>query len=221
MKIDVLTLFPDMFKGPFSESIINRSQEKDLVEIKIHNLRDWAQDKHKTVDDSPYGGGAGMLMRVDVIDKAVSELKAKDTKGILMDAGGNTFNQGQAGKLSEEKHLILISGHYEGVDYRVHEHIADEVISIGDYVLTGGELPAMVVVDSLVRLIPGVIKKESTEDESFSAGMLEYPQYTRPEGYKGWQVPEVLKSGNHREIDKWRKEQGIERTKKRRPDLIK
>ena len=207
MRIDIFTLFPEMFEGPLNKSIVGRAQEKGLVEIAIHNLRDWAKDSYKTVDDKPFGGGAGMILKVDVIDVAISKIKNQKSKIILLDAGGKTFNQPMAQKLSKEKHLILIAGHYEGVDHRVHEHIADEVISIGDYVLTGGELPAMVVTDTIVRLIPGVIEEESLKEESHSKkGYLEYPQYTRPEEYKGWKVPEVLLSGNHAEIEKWRRQ---------------
>ena len=206
MKIDILTLFPEMFKGPFGESIIKRAQEKGFVEIKIHNLRDWAVDKYKSVDDKPYGGGAGMILRIDVIDAAITKLQTPNSKIILLDAGGKTFTQQKAKELSKEKHLILIAGHYEGVDHRVHEHLVGEVISIGDYVLTGGELPAMVIADAVVRLIPGAIEPASLKEESHSKkGYLEYPQYTRPEEYKSWKVPEVLLSGHHAEIKKWRK----------------
>src|SRR4030065_676752 len=207
MKIDILTLFPDMFTGPFDESIIKRAQEKGLVEISIHDLRNRGEGKRRTVDDRPYGGGVGMILRVDIIDAALKELKGKDTRVILLDATGKTFDQKMARDLSKQKHVILIAGHYEGVDHRVHEHLVDEVVSIGDYVLTGGEIPAMVVVDSVIRLIPGVLgKDESSADESHKEpGYLEYPQYTRPEDYKGWKVPNVLLSGNHSEIAKWRK----------------
>jgi len=206
MKIDILTLFPEMFTGPFSESIIKRAQEKGLVEIKIHNLRDWAVDKYKSVDDKPYGGGAGMILRIDVVDAAITKLQTPNSKIILLDATGETFNQQKAKELSKLEHLILIAGHYEGVDHRVHEHLVDEVISIGNYVLTGGELPAMVIADAVVRLIPGAIEPASLKEESHSKkGYLEYPQYTRPEEYKSWKVPEVLLSGHHAEIKKWRK----------------
>jgi len=209
MKIDILTLFPEMFAGPFDESILRRAQDKLLVEITIHNLRKWAEDKHKTVDDRPYGGGPGMILRVDIIDKALTSLKKdrKSTKVILLDAKGKRFTQNKAKSLSKSKHLILIAGHYEGIDHRVHEHLVNEVISVGDFVLTGGEIPAMVVVDSIVRLIPGVIKPESLQEESFSKmeNFTEYPQYTRPDNYQGWKVPEVLLSGNHKEINKWKK----------------
>ena len=209
MKVDILTLFPKMFSGPFAESIVKRAGDKGLVEIAIHDLRDWGEGERRTVDDRPYGGGVGMILRVDIIEAALKDLRKKNSKVILMDAGGETFSQKKAREFSKAEHLIIIAGHYEGVDHRVHEHLVDEVISIGDYVLTGGEIPAMVITDAVVRLIPGVLEKpEATEIESFSQeGIKEFPQYTRPETYKGWEVPEVLLSGNHKEIDKWRKEQ--------------
>jgi len=222
MKIDILTIFPEMFEGPFRESMIKRAQEKKLVEIKIHDLRQWTKDKHKTVDDKPFGGGPGMVIKVEVIDKALKDLKTDKTKVILLSPQGKTFKQGKAQKLSKLKHIIMICGHYEGFDERIREHLVDEEISIGDYVLTGGEIPAMVIVDTVVRLIPGVVGNEkSIKDESFSKGWLEYPQYTRPADYKGWQVPEVLLSGDHEKIKKWRKEQAEKRTKLKRPDLLK
>jgi len=209
MKIDILTLFPQMFTGPLSESILKRAQEKGAVEIKVHNLRDWAEDKHHTTDLPPYGGGAGMVMRVDVIDKAVTALKKenKKTKVILLDTKGEIYKQEKAKRLSKEEHLILIAGHYEGVDQRVHDHLVDEVICTGEYVLTGGEIPAMTVVDSVVRLLPEVLgNPDSLTEESFNdKDQIEYPQYTRPEEYKGWKVPKVLLSGNHKEISEWRK----------------
>jgi len=209
MRVGILTLFPKMFSGPFAESIIKRAQDKGLVEINIHDLRNWGEGERRTVDDRPYGGGVGMILRVDIIDEALKKLRTEDSKVILLDAGGKTFSQDKARKLSKEKHLIIIAGHYEGVDHRVHEYLADEVISIGDYVLTGGEIPAMVITDAVVRLIPGVLEKpEATEIESFSQeGVREFPQYTRPETYKNWKVPEILLSGNHKEIEKWRKDQ--------------
>ena len=209
MKVDILTLFPKMFSGPFAESIVKRAGDKGLVEIAIHDLRDWGEGERRTVDDRPYGGGVGMILRVDIIEAALKDLRKKNSKVILMDAGGETFSQKKAREFSKAEHLIIIAGHYEGVDHRVHEHLADEVISIGDYVLTGGEIPAMVITDAVVRLIPGVLEKpEATEIESFSQeGVIEFPQYTRPETYKGWKVPEILLSGNHKEIEKWRKEQ--------------
>src|SRR3989339_83885 len=206
MKIDILTLFPKMFEGPFNESIIKRAQDKSLIEIMIHDLRKWGLDDRRTVDDRPYGGGPGMIMRVDVVDSALKELKTKNSKVILLDATGKRFTQQKTIELSKLEHLILIAGHYEGVDHRVHEHLVDEVISIGDYVLTGGEIPAMVIIDSIVRLIPGVVGKEASivEESHSQPGYLEYPQYTRPEKYKKWNVPEVLLSGNHKKIKNWR-----------------
>lgn len=206
MKIDVLTLFPDMFKGPFDASIIKRAQSKSLFEIEVHDLRKWGEGTRRNVDDRPYGGGVGMIIRVDILDAAISKLKIKNSKVILLDATGTRFTQQKAVELSKQQHLILIAGHYEGVDHRVHEHLVDEVISIGDYVLTGGEIPAMVLVDSVIRLLPGVLgKDESSADESHKEpGYLEYPQYTRPEDFKGWKVPKVLLGGNHKEIKKWR-----------------
>jgi len=213
MKIDILTIFPGMFAGPFAESIVKRAIDQNQVEIKIHDLREWTEDKHRSVDAPPYGGGAGMVMRVDVIDKAVSSLRSKESKVILLDTKGKIYSQNEAVRMSKEKHLILIAGHYEGIDHRVHEEIADEVYSIGEYVLTGGELPVMVVVDSIVRLIPGVLgNPESLSEESYSEpGKREYPQYTRPSEYKGWKVPEVLLEGNHAEIEKWRREKSGKR----------
>ncbi len=226
MKIDILTLFPEMFKGPFEESIVKRAQEKGLVEIKIHNLRNWAIDKRGTIDDRPFGGGTGMIMRVDAIDRALSVISHQSSvisksKVILLDPAGKPFNQKKALELSKLNRLILICGHYEGVDERVREYLVDEEISIGDYILTGGELPAMVVIDTIVRLIPGVLKKpDAIKSESFSP-LLEYPQYTRPANFKNWKVPQILLSGNHKKIAKWREKKSLERTKKRRPDLLK
>lgn len=221
MKIDIISLFPEMFDGPFRESIIKRAVNKKIAEIKIHNLRKWTKDKHKTVDGKPFGGGPGMILKIEVLDKAIKKLKTKNAKVLLLSPQGKVFNQKKAQSLSGYKHLIVICGHYEGFDERVRK-LVDEEISIGDYVLTGGEIPAMVIVDSVVRLLPGVVgNKNSIKDESFNQGLLEYPQYTRPAEYKGMKVPEVLLSGNHKEIDKWRKEQAEKRTKKRRLDLVK
>lgn len=206
MQIDILTLFPNMFSS-LDDSIVLAAKKKRLVKINIYDLRKWAIDKRGSVDDRTYGGGKGMVIRVDVIDKALSEIKTKDSKVILLDAGGEKFTQNKAVNFSTEKHLILIAGHYEGIDHRVHEHLVDEIISIGDYVLTGGEIPAMVVADAVTRLIPGVLDKEATEFESHTKeGVLEYPQYTRPEEYNEWKVPQVLLSGNHKEIAKWRED---------------
>lgn len=211
MKIDILSLFPHMFAGPFEESILKRAQENGFVEINIHDLRKWGLGERRSVDDRTYGGGVGMVLRVDVIGAALADLETKNSKVVLLDAGGRKFNQQKALQLSKVDHLILIAGHYEGVDHRVHEHLVDEVISIGDYVLTGGELPIMVLTDAIVRLIPGVLEKpEATEVESFSQeGVVEFPQYTRPEDYKGWKVPKILLSGNHKEIQAWRKKNSL------------
>ena len=207
MKIDILTLFPEMFMGPFDESIVKRAQEKKLVEINIHNLRNWATDKHKSVDDKPYGGGAGMVLRVDIVDSALLKIKKQNSKVILLSPQGSVFGQKKAQEYSKVAHLILIAGHYEGFDERIRKHLINEEVSIGDYVLTGGELPAMVVVDCVVRLLPGVLGDEgSLVGETHSiAAYKKHPVYTRPDIYKGWKVPEVLLSGNHSEIEKWKK----------------
>jgi tRNA (guanine37-N1)-methyltransferase len=206
MTIDILTLFPPMFAGPFDYSIVKRAREQKNIQINIHDLRDWATDKYKSVDDRPYGGGAGMVMRVDILHKAIMELKKENTTVIILDAGGKKFSQEKAVELSHKDHLILICGHYEGIDHRIHEHYVDEIISIGDYVLSGGEIPSMVLVDSITRLIPGVLGNEqSLLEESHNNGAVEYPQYTRPEEYNGIKVPEILLSGDHKKIDAWRK----------------
>lgn len=209
MKIDILTLFPDMFTGPFDASIIKRAESKDLIKVRVHDLRKWGEGERRNVDDKPYGGGPGMLLRVDIIDNALKDLKTKTSKVIILDATGERYTQQKAVELSKCDHLILIAGHYEGVDHRVHENLVDEVISIGDYVLTGGEIPAMILVDSVIRLIPGVLgKDESSAIESHKEpGYLEYPQYTRPEDYKGHKVPKILLGGNHKEIQDWRDKQ--------------
>ena len=208
VKIDILTLFPDMFASPFDASIIKRATSRELIKIEVHDLRKWGEGTRKNVDDRPYGGGVGMILRVDIIDAALKDLRTKNSKVILFDAAGTRYTQGKAQEFSKAEHLILIAGHYEGVDHRVQEKLVDEIVSIGDYVLTGGEMPAMVLVDSVIRLIPGVLgKDESSLDESHKVpGYLEYPQYTRPEDYKGWKVPKILLGGNHAEIAKWREE---------------
>lgn len=241
MIIDILTIFPEMFKGPFEESILKRAQNKGLVEINIHDLRKWAKDKRRTVDDRPYGGGVGMVMMVEPIFEALQVLnvkyqmsnvksKSQNCKTILLSPRGKVWNQKMAQDYSKLDHLILICGHYEGVDERVRNFV-DEEISIGDYVLTGGEIPALVLVDSIVRLIPGVLEKpDAIQFESFSSlspntkhptPILEYPQYTRPENFRGLKVPKILLSGNHAEIEKWRQKQALKITKKLRPDLLK
>jgi tRNA (guanine37-N1)-methyltransferase len=222
MKIDVLTLFPAMFAGPLDESIVKRAREAKLLDLKIHNLRDWTHDRHKTVDDKPFGGGPGMLLKVEPLFEAIESLRGEKTKVILLSPSGRKFSQEIARELSQEKDLLLVCGSYEGFDERVRAALADDELSIGDYVLTNGALPAMVVIDAVARLLPGVLgDDESSHDESFSHGLLEYPQYTRPAEFRGMKVPEVLLSGNHAEIEKWRREQAKLRTEKQRPDLLK
>ena len=225
MRIDILTLFPEVCRAPLGESMMKRAQEKKIVGLHIHNLRDWTTDKHHVVDDAPFGGGQGMVMKPEAIFSAVEELKSKSEnrkpKTVLMSPAGRTFDQQMARELSGEPHLIIISGHYEGVDHRVIEHLIDLEISIGDYVLTNGAIAAVVLVDAIVRLLPGALGDEqSAADDSFSNGLLEAPQYTRPAEFRGWKVPEVLLSGNHAEIAKWRKDQAIKRTRENRPDLL-
>ena len=221
MKFDVLTLFPEMFKS-LEESIIGKAKEKNLIDINLINIRDFSKDKHKKVDDTPYGGGAGMVMKADVVYDAFKSIKQDNAKVIYLTPQGKTLNQKKVEELSKESHLILLCGHYEGIDQRVIDKIVDEEISIGDYVLTGGELPALILVDAIARLIPGVLNQnESFEDESFENDLLEYPHYTRPREFMGLSVPDVLLSGNHQKIEAWRKEQSIEITKKRRKDLYK
>ena len=238
MKIDILTLFPSMFTGPFDTSMLKKAKDAGLVEINVHDLRDWATDKHKTVDDRPFGGGKGMVLRVDVVYRALQELKNKEQKkgrnkeakirSLILSPQGKVFDQAKARELSKLQHIILIAGHYEGFDERIAENLVDEEISIGDYILTGGEIPVMVLVDSIVRLIPGVLEPEASSNESFSLSneitnqqILDFPSYTRPEKYLEWKVPKVLLSGNHKEIDVWRKNAALEKTKKVRPELLK
>ncbi|MFO1477846.1 MAG: tRNA (guanosine(37)-N1)-methyltransferase TrmD [Verrucomicrobiota bacterium] len=221
MKIDVLTLFPAMFAGPLDESIIKRAREAGLLDLKIHNLRDYTHDRHRTVDDRPFGGGPGMLLKPEPIFEAVESLAREKTRVILLCPTGRRFSQSIAQELSEMDDLLLVTGHYEGFDERIREELADDEISIGDYVLTNGALPAMVVVDAVTRLLPGVLGDDaSSQDESFSHGLLEYPQYTRPAEFRGMKVPDTLLSGNHAEIAKWRSEHARLRTERRRPDLL-
>ena len=220
MKIDYLTLFPDMFNGVFAESIIKRAIDNNLVEINIHNIRDYSKDPHKKVDDTPYGGGAGMVLMCQPIFDAVKDLRSDNSKVILLTPSGKLYKQSMALDLSLEKHLIIICGHYEGFDERI-KTICDMELSIGDYILTGGEIPAMVLIDSITRLIDGVIRKESYLNESFTDNLLDYPTYTKPRVYAGLVVPDVLVNGDHAKIDKWRREQQIEITKNNRPDLLK
>ena len=223
MRIDIITIFPEMFSSVLDASIIKRAQEKGKVRIFVHDLRDYSLDKHRKVDDRPFGGGSGMLMQAEPIFRAVEAIKKKikaKARVILLCPQGDRFTQRAAKELSKHKNLILICGHYEGVDERVRQYLADALISIGDYVLTGGELPAMVLVDSVVRLIPGVLgDKNSLNFESFEGNLLEYPQYSRPAKFRDWTVPEVLVSGDHDKIAAWRKQEALKRTKERRPDL--
>lgn len=229
MQIDILTLFPQMFESPLSSGIFKRAADRNLVNVKTHNIRDWTHDKHHTVDDYPYGGGSGMVLKAEPIFEAVEAVKAGIVSRemtdiipvILLTPQGRLFSQQVAFELSQYSHLILICGHYEGFDERVVEQLVTDEISIGDYVLSGGELPAMAVADAVIRLIPGVLgSEESALDDSHATGLLEYPQYTRPPGYRGLVVPEVLLSGNHAEVARWRREQSVLRTLKRRPELL-
>jgi tRNA (guanine37-N1)-methyltransferase len=225
MRIDILTLFPEVCRAPLSESMMKRAQESGALDLRIHNLRDWTTDKHHVVDDAPFGGGQGMVMKAEPIFAAVEELQSKiqnpKSKILLMSPTGRRLNQDIATDFSEESHLIIICGHYEGVDHRVIEHLVDAEISIGDYVLTNGAIAAVVFVDAVVRLLPGVLGHEqSAADDSFSGGLLEGPQYTRPSDFRGWKVPDVLLSGNHAQIAQWRKDQARQRTQENRPDLL-
>jgi len=223
MRIDILTLFPEMFQSPFSTSILKRAIDRGLVSVNLHNIRDYTYDKHHTVDDYPYGGGAGMVLKPEPIFEAVESVKpeAGEVPIILLSPQGRPFSQQVAQELSKYSRLILICGRYEGGDERVHSHLVTDEISIGDYVLSGGELAAMVVVEAVVRLLPGVLGSEASPlDDSHVAGLLEYPQYTRPAVFRDWSVPEVLLSGNHAQIAKWRHEQAILRTLERRPELL-
>ncbi len=225
MRIDILCLFPEMFASPLDQSIIKRAREQGLVDIAIHDIRDYTHDKHHTADDYPYGGGPGMVLKPEPVFEAVETIKQQCGAGevpvILLTPQGRLFSQSVARELALRPHLMLICGHYEGLDERVCEHLATDQISIGDYVLSGGELAALVVVDAVVRLIPGVLgSQDSASNDSHSNGLLEYPQYTRPEAYRAWSVPSVLLSGNHGEIAQWRRHQAILRTARRRPDLL-
>jgi tRNA (guanine37-N1)-methyltransferase len=221
VKIDILTLFPDICRTPLGESIMKRAQENGIVDLRIHNLRDWTTDKHHIVDDAPFGGGQGMVMKPDPIFAAVEDLRNQASRVVLMSPAGHRLDQQTATRFSQELHLIIICGHYEGVDHRVIEHLVDLEISIGDYVLTNGAIAAVVLVDAIVRLLPGALGHEqSAVDDSFNHGLLEAPQYTRPAEFRDWKVPQVLLSGNHAEIAKWRREQALKRTRENRPDLL-
>lgn len=226
MRIDVLTLFPEMFDGVFGASILGKAREKGIVSLEAINFREYSNNKHNTVDDYPYGGGGGMVLKPEPVFAAVEDLMARKESGarprvILMCPQGESFTQKKAEELAKEEHLVLICGHYEGYDERIREYLVTDELSIGDYVLTGGEIPAMTVIDSVVRLLPGVLGNEtSAVTDSYSTGLLEYPHYTRPPVFRDWSVPDVLVSGNHAKIDSWRREQSLLRTLKRRPDLL-
>lgn len=226
MRMDVLTLFPEMFEGVFTSSILGKAQEKGIVSLSAVNFRQYAGNKHGTVDDTPYGGGGGMVLKPDPIFRAVEDLLGRTEQGtvpriILMCPQGETFTQRKAEELAREEHLIFICGHYEGYDERIREHLVTDELSIGDYVLTGGELPAMVIIDSITRLLPGVLGNElSAVTDSFSTGLLEYPHYTRPVEFRGWKVPDILLSGHHANIEDWRRREALRRTWLRRPDLL-
>ncbi|MGE5573709.1 MAG: tRNA (guanosine(37)-N1)-methyltransferase TrmD [Bacteroidota bacterium] len=223
MRIDVLTIFPRMFSGPLSESIVARARERGLVEIHVHDIREFARDKHRVTDDYPFGGGAGMVMKPEPIFAAIERVMSEgpgSARVILMSPQGRVFTQETAVRLARERRLVLICGHYEGVDERVREALVHEEMSIGDYVLTGGELPAMVIIDALTRLVPGVLDEDSVAAESFTSGLLDYPQYTRPREFRGMTVPEVLVSGDHEKVRLWRRKQALARTLERRPDLL-
>src|SRR5438034_8524913 len=221
MRIDIITLFPEICRAPLNESIMRRAQENGALELQIHNLRDWTTDKHHIVDDAPFGGGQGMVMKPEPIFAAVEDLRNPTSRVVLMSPAGQRFDQQLATQLSAEPHLIIVCGHYEGVDHRVIEHLVDLEISIGDYILTNGAIAAVVLVDAIVRLLPVALGHEqSAVDDSFSAGLLEAPQYTRPAEFRGGKVPNGLLAGNHAEIAAWRKEQALERTKENRPDLL-
>ncbi len=223
MRFDVFTLFPEVFEPYLSISILGKAREKGLLEVRLHNIRDWATDRHRTVDDEPYGGGGGMIMKPEPIFAAVEDVLGRPPRApvILLTPQGRLFTQEVARELARYPRLALICGRYEGVDERVRQHLATDEISIGDYVLTGGELPALVIIDAVTRLIPGVLgDPHAAEEDSFSEGLLEYPQYTRPPVFRGWEVPEVLRSGDHARIARWRREQALKRTWERRPDLI-
>ncbi len=219
-EIDIVTLFPDFFESPLKQSLLKRAQKDGLLKVRVHNLRDWAKDKHQTVDDSPFGGGPGMVFKVEPMHACLNEI-GKDSWKILMDAHGQPLSPKLAKELSVKKKIVLIAGHYGGMDYRIKEHLVDQMVSVGDYITMGGESPALCLIEAVTRFVPGVLgNEESLESESFGEGMLEYPQYTRPREYNGWEVPEILFSGNHAEIKKWREKTAIQLTQKHRPDLL-
>lgn len=223
VKFDVLSIFPEMFSSPLNFSLLKKAQEKGLLSISLHDIRNWADDKHKMTDDAPYGGGCGMVMKVEPVEKALSAIRNPEGSSIvvLMTPQGEVLNQKIAAELAEKNNIVIICGRYEGIDERIRKHLVDREISIGDYILTGGELPAMILIDAVCRHIPDVLgNPESAKNESFCENLLEYPQYTRPAEYKGWPVPEVLLSGNHAEIELWRRKESLKKTYQRRPDLL-
>ena len=221
LHVDLLTLFPGICTGPMTQSMMKRAQEKEFFTFKAHDIREWTTDKHRMTDDAPYGGGEGMVMKPEPIFAAVGELRRSESRVILMTPSGQPFSQRYAAQLAKQQHLIILCGHYEGIDQRVIDHLVDDEISIGDYVLTNGALAAMVVVDAVARLIPGVLgNDQSAAQDSFSHGLLEFPQYTRPADFRGWKIPEILLSGNHAAIAEWRKERSLEKTQRVRPDLL-
>jgi len=220
MRVDILTIFPGICAGPLNESMMKRAQEQGLLDLHLHQLRDWTQDRHRTTDDMPYGGGQGMVMKVEPIFEAIESLRTPESRVLFPSAQGRVFHHQRAVELSQESHLIFICGHYEGVDQRVIDHLVDEEISLGDYVLTNGAIASAVMVDAVVRLIPGVLgDAKSAAEDSFSEGLLEGPQYTRPVEFRGWRVPDILLSGNHGAIAQWRRQQACAKTRERRPDL--
>jgi len=221
VRIDLLTLFPGMMEGPLEESILSRAQARGIVDIRVHNLRDWAEGKHQVTDEPPFGGGGGMILKPEPLAAAIEALRGVGGHVVLLDPAGRRFTQQVARELARRAHLVLVCGRYEGVDERVREHLVDEELSVGDYVLTGGELAALVVADAVTRLLPGALgDADAPEQDSFSRGLLEHPQYTRPEAFRDWAVPEVLRSGDHRKIARWRRLMAVWRTWQRRPDLI-
>lgn len=221
LTIDIVTLFPGFFKSPLSESLLKKAQAKGLVKVRARNLRDWTHDRHRTADDKPFGGGAGMVMKPEPIFECVEAI-GKDAWVVLLDPQGETLSQALAAKLAKKKHLVLIAGHYEGVDQRVKDHLIDQEISVGDFITMGGEAPALCLIEAVVRLLSGVLgNPESVKHESFQSGMLEHPHYTRPREYRGWKVPEALVSGDHKELEVWRKKTAEQVTRKKRPDLLK
>jgi len=221
VRIDILTIFPNMFNGPWSESILRRALDRGLVEINVHDLRQWTHDRHHTVDDTPYGGGPGMIFKPDPIFEAVEQIASPGAEIVLLTPTGESLQQSLVGELSKFDQLVLICGHYEGIDDRVADHLATRTVSIGDYVLSGGEIPAMVLTDAIVRLLPGVLGcADSSREEAHSAGRLEYPQYTRPPEFRGHTVPDVVKSGDHQQLARWQRREALRRTRDRRPDLL-